>query len=309
MATPKWDLKARNMHVALAGVQGAGAKIQAMRKDRGCWMRKSQGILLVLLGCLGSWQASHAAGSSVFLEELTSTELQARIRQGTHTVLIPIGGTEQNGPHMALGKHNARVRVLAGQIAQALGHAVVAPVLAYVPEGSINPPQAHMRFAGTITISEASFEALLESAARSLCSHGLRDVFFLGDHGGYRASLARVAQRLQRGAKTGAGCRAEVVEPYYNVSQEGFSHWLRAQGFSAHEIGTHAGLADTALSLAVDPASVRVELLESAGRQGAPAGVYGDPTRATAELGQQGVHMVVQASAHAIAQSLQKTKP
>lgn len=309
MATPKWDLKARNMHVALTGVQGAGAKIQAMRKDRGCWMRKSQGILLVLLGCLGSWQASHAAGASVFLEELTSTELQARIQQGAHTVLIPIGGTEQNGPHMALGKHNARVRVLAGQIAQALGHAVVAPVLAYVPEGSINPPQAHMRFAGTITISEASFEALLESAARSLCSHGLRDVFFLGDHGGYRASLARVAQRLQSGAKTGAGCHAEVVEPYYNVSQEGFSRWLRAQGFSAHEIGTHAGLADTALSLAVDPASVRVELLESAGRQGAPAGVYGDPTRATPKLGQQGVHMVVQASVQAIAQSLQKSKP
>ena len=278
-----------------------------MRNDRRCWFAKWLGA--VLLGTLVSWQAGHAAATSVYLEELTSTELQARIQQGTHTVLLPIGGTEQNGPHMALGKHNTRVRILAGQIAQALGNTVVAPVLAYVPEGSITPAQAHMRFTGTITIPESTFEALLESAARSLCSHGMRDVFFLGDHGGYRASLAHVVQRLQTGVKAGAGCRAQVVEPYYNASQEGFSRWLRTQGFSEHEIGTHAGLADTALSLAVDPGSVRVELLESAGRKGASAGVYGDPARATAELGQQGLRMVLQASTQAIAQSLQKTKP
>lgn len=272
-------------------------------------MRKWPGALLVLGALAGTGLVAPAAAASVFLEELTSAELQARIQQGTHTVLVPIGGTEQNGPHMALGKHNTRVRALAGQIAQTLGQAVVAPVVAYVPEGRITPPQAHMRFAGTITIPEATFEALLESSARSLCSHGLRDVFFLGDHGGYRSSLARVVQRLQSGAKTGGGCRAQVVEPYYSVSQDGFSRWLRSQGFSDQEIGTHAGLADTALSLALDPASVRVELLESAGRQGAPAGVYGNPARATAELGQQGVRMVVQASTAAIAQSLQKTKP
>lgn len=269
-------------------------------------MRKSLAWLVVLLGC---WQAAHAAGGSVYLEELTSPELQARIQQGTHTVLIPIGGTEQNGPHMVLGKHNARVHALAGQIAQELGNTVVAPVLAYVPEGSITPPQAHMRFAGTITIPDAAFESLLESAARSLCSHGLRDVFFLGDHGGYRNNLVRVAQRLQSGAKAGAGCRAQALAPYYNESQDGFSRWLKTQGFSEREIGTHAGLADTALSLAVDPASVRAEQLESAGRLGAAAGVYGDPARATAHVGQQGVRMVVQASVQAIAQSLQKTKP
>ena len=101
---------------------------------------------------------------TVFLEDLTWTELRDRIAAGTTTVLVPIGGTEQNGPHMTLGKHNVRARALAGKIAAALGNAVVAPVLAYAPEGSVNPPTSHMRFPGTITVSDAAFEAVLESA-------------------------------------------------------------------------------------------------------------------------------------------------
>src|SRR4051812_44734265 len=81
--------------------------------------------------------AAHAATAPVAVEEMTSPELKARIAAGTTTVLVPIGGTEQNGPHMVLGKHNVRARVLASQIAAKLGNAVVAPVIAYVPEGSI----------------------------------------------------------------------------------------------------------------------------------------------------------------------------
>ena len=72
-------------------------------------------------------------------------------------VIIPIGGTEQNGPHMAIGKHNVRVKLLAGKIAAALGNALVAPVLPYVPEGRVDPPTAHMRFPGTITVPEDAF--------------------------------------------------------------------------------------------------------------------------------------------------------
>src|SRR5206468_547242 len=96
----------------------------------------------------------------------------------------------------ALGKHNVRARVLAGRIAQQLGNAVVAPTVAYVPEGSITPPAGHMRFPGTISIPEGAFEALLEGSARSFCQHGLRQVFFLQDHGGYRKSVDQVVARL-----------------------------------------------------------------------------------------------------------------
>ena len=53
----------------------------------------------------------------MFLEELTWTEVRDALRAAKTTILIPVGGTEQNGPHVALGKHNVRVKALAGKIA------------------------------------------------------------------------------------------------------------------------------------------------------------------------------------------------
>jgi len=132
------------------------------------------------------------------LEAMTSVELRERIAHGATTVIVPIGGTEQNGAHMLLGKHNVRAHVLADRIADALGNAIVAPTVAYVPEGSIHPPAAHMKFAGTISVPDAVFEGLLEATARSFKQHGFRDVVFLGDHGGYQADLTQVADRLNR---------------------------------------------------------------------------------------------------------------
>src|SRR5260221_9235109 len=102
------------------------------------------------------------AQSSVYLEELTSPEVAAAIHSGKTTILVPIGGTEQNGSHMVLGKHNVRARVLAGDIAERLGNALVAPVIAYVPEGAIDPPTGHMRQPGTISVPEEHFERMLD---------------------------------------------------------------------------------------------------------------------------------------------------
>ena len=87
----------------------------------------------------------------IFLEDMTWVEVRDAVVAGTRTVIIPTGGTEQNGPHMVLGKHNYLVRYKAGEIAKQLGGTLVAPVMAYVPEGTIDPPSGHMRFAGTIT--------------------------------------------------------------------------------------------------------------------------------------------------------------
>src|ERR1700746_2201469 len=137
--------------------------------------------------------AAARASETVFLEELRWTELRAQIRSGKTTVIVPIGGTEQNGPHMALGKHNLRVRFLSEKIARTLGNALVAPVIAYVPEGTIEPPTAHMRFPGTITVPEEAFQKTLEYAARSFKLAGFRDIVLLGDHGGYQKGEKAVA--------------------------------------------------------------------------------------------------------------------
>ena len=244
--------------------------------------------------------AAHAAAPGPHIEDMTWPELRERIQAGSTTILVPIGGTEQNGPHMVLGKHNVRVRVLAAQIAAKLGNAVVAPVMAYVPEGAVNPPTAHMRFTGTITMADATFEAVLESTARSFCQHGFRSVVFLGDHGGYQKSEERVADRLNREWARHPGCRVLALTEYYRVTQGPYVEALKSRGFSADEIGTHAGVADTSLSLALDPALVRVEMLASGSKLHAQDGVYGDPRRASAELGQLGVQGIVDASVAAI---------
>ena len=239
-------------------------------------------------------------GSGVALEELTWTEVRDRILQGSRTILVPIGGTEQNGPYMVLGKHNVRAQRLAVAIAEQLGDALVAPVVTYVPEGSIHPPAGHMRFSGTLSISEDAFEATLEGTARSLKQAGFRHVVFLGDHGGYRRNLDHVAARLNREWQGDPACRVYALPEYYRVTQEAYVSALQAKGFKPTEIGTHAGLADTSLALAIDPKLVRIDALARSPALGARDGVLGDPHRASAELGELGIRLIIQTSVNAI---------
>jgi hypothetical protein len=113
---------------------------------------------------------------TVFLEELTWTEVRDSLSAGRTTLIIPTGGTEQNGPHMVLGKHNFRIRHTSNRIACQLGNALVAPVMAYVPEGGLNPPEGHMNYAGTITLPDEVFRKVLEYAARSARLHGFKNI-------------------------------------------------------------------------------------------------------------------------------------
>ncbi|OOG48191.1 creatininase [Rhodanobacter sp. C06] len=238
--------------------------------------------------------------ATVQLQDLSWTELRAQIHAGKTTIIIPIGGTEQSGPYIAVGKHNRRATVLAERIAEDLGNALVAPTVAYVPEGSYNPPTSHMRFPGTITIPDSTFEQLLASAANSFAVHGFRNIVFLGDHGGYQKDLQRVVAQLNR-QWTGKPARAFAPPEYYAASSTGYAQILRQHGIRDDEIGTHAGLADTSLQLAVAPQMVRLERLRSAPKPGAADGVYGgDPRRSSAALGQLGVDAIVARTVAAI---------
>ena len=268
------------------------------------------GVLRAVVSATLVWAASCPALAqppSVFLEELTSYELRHAVHAGKTTILVPIGGTEQNGAHMALGKHNARARTLSGRIAARLGNALVAPVLAYVPEGLIDPPTQHMRYPGTITVPTEVFERTLEAAARSFRHHGFTDIVLLGDHGGYQGSLRSVAAKLNR-EWTRAGpardaARVHAIDEYYRAADSGFARLLRSEGFAAAEIGEHAGLADTALTMDTHPELVREDRLAPR-EPAARSGVRGDPTRASAELGRRGTALIVDATVEAVTQSI-----
>jgi creatinine amidohydrolase len=253
-----------------------------------------------LLCCLAiAFAAPVAAQDSVLLDELTSSEVQAFVRAGKTTAIIPVGGTEQSGPHIALGKHNARVAALAQKIAVALGNALVAPVVAYVPEGSIDPPSSHMRFPGTISVPAATFESVLEYAARSLRASGFRDIVLIGDHGGYQRNEQNVAERLDR-EWAATPVRVHALLDYYRAAETEYPKMLRARGYSDAEIGTHAGLADTSLTLALEPRLVRDAQLAAPAARDPAHGVHGDPRRASAALGTLGTDAIVRESVAAI---------
>lgn len=251
------------------------------------WMRST--ALLPLLAMAAIAIGSPARGGEVELERLTSIEVRQRIAAGTATIIIPTGGTEQNGAHMVLGKHNFIVAETSRRIAATLGDALVAPVIAYVPEGDIARRTGHMAHAGTISVPDAVYMQLLEAAAASFHAHGFKTIVLLGDSGGNQEPQRRVAQKLSKQwAKDGV--RVINAEAYY--SRNGSDEWLIAQGEAAASIGTHAGIRDTSELMAVAPG--RVDLTRA--RPDAD-GATGDARRATAAYGEHLLRLKVAAAA------------
>ena len=258
---------------------------------------------LLLMACALCCQSAQAVPGSVYLDELTWTEVRDTLRAGATTIIIPVGGTEQSGPHMALGKHNVRAQALAGRIADKLGNTLVAPVVSYVPEGRVSPPSGHMRFAGTISVPDDAFVAVLSGAAHSLKQHGFLNIVFIGDHGGYQNLLKEVAQRLNREWTT-SKTRAHYISAYYRAADADFAQALRARGLPSNQIGTHAGLADTSLMLAIDPGRVRTGQLNGSATTGPSSGVSGDPAGSSALLGRIGTDMIVDKSVQSIREAI-----
>jgi creatinine amidohydrolase/Fe(II)-dependent formamide hydrolase-like protein len=279
------------------------------------WLHLRRRPLLVAMVAVFGWLASliltavAQAPDSVQLEQLTWTEVRDAVRAGKTTIIIPAGGTEQSGPYIAVGKHNVRVVALSERIARQLGNALVAPVIAYVPEGNIDPSTSHMRFPGTITVPTDVFERTIEAAAESFRIHGFSTIVLLGDHGGYQASLKAAADRLNR--RWGSGhsapqARALYVPEYYQAVETTFAGELQARGFGP-DLGTHADLKDTALMLAIDPSMVRLKQLQAGAKPDASVGVYGgDPRRASAALGRLGADAQVSAAVQAIRRATTK---
>jgi sterol desaturase/sphingolipid hydroxylase (fatty acid hydroxylase superfamily)/creatinine amidohydrolase/Fe(II)-dependent formamide hydrolase-like protein len=248
-------------------------------------------FLLVFLAARGLAHYRPAVSFSVFLEDLTTTEVADLLQRGYRTVVVPTAGTEQNGPHLVLGKHHRIVRYAAERIARELGNTLVAPIVDYVPEGNIDPPDGHMRFSGTLTVPEEVFEGVLEAAARSLAAHGFTTIAFLGDSGGNQSGQARVAKRLGREWQ-GRGIRVLQVSDYYTGN--GQLEWLREHGWDVAQIGTHGGIRDTSELLYVDPTAVRRAYMAMANPP--QPGVSGEYWRASASLGKVLLRLKIRAA-------------
>jgi len=242
---------------------------------------------------LGAAQA-HAQTASPgdpYIEQMTWTEIRDAIAAGKTVAIVPTGGTEQNGPHMVMGKHNYIVEHAAGLMARRLGNALVAPTVAWVPQGDYNRPGWADK-PGVIALPSPSYDRLLEAAARSLAHHGFTHVLFIGDSGGNQNGMQATADKLNA-EWAGGPNRVFALTDFYRMGQQYSRIWLQAEyGYTMDQIGTHAGITDTSAVMYVFPNGVRNDLRMPRG--GHPdAGVTGDPTLATPEIGKQVVEFKV----------------
>jgi creatinine amidohydrolase/Fe(II)-dependent formamide hydrolase-like protein len=229
------------------------------------------------------------APDTVFIDELTWEETRDAIKSGKNVVIIPTGGTEKNGYHMVLGKHNFIVTYAANQMARRLKNALVAPTVQYVPEG-----EPDTSVPGEISLPSPAYDMLLDAAARSLKVHGFKDILLIGDSGGNQAGLTNVANKLNEEWK-GTDVKVFALTDYYAQSRLHYRAWLQAAfGYDEETSGSHAGITDTSQMLFVHPAGIRKDQIKPWGGP-QDSGVSGDPSKATAEIGKMGIEFKVNA--------------
>ncbi len=198
---------------------------------------------------------------TVFIEDMTWMEVRDALRDGKDTVIVATGGVEQNGPYLVTGKHNVVLRGTTEAIARKLGDTLVAPIVPFVPEGDIDPPTLHMKYPGTISLSEATYEALLRDICASLRAHGFKRIVLIGDSGGNQAGMKKVAADMN---KNSSGGRLYYIPEYYDYAALG--KWLENQGIKQTPEGLHDDFAITAIMTSVDPQSVRAAQRLAAGK-------------------------------------------
>ncbi len=225
------------------------------------------------------------AHDSVFIEELTWLEVRDAIHAGKTTAIVATGGVEMNGPYLATGKHNYILRATTEAIARKLGNALVAPIVPFVPEGDIDPPTGHMRYPGTISVSQETYKRLLADIASSLRTNGFKHIILIGDSGGNQQGLKEVAAELS--AKwTDGKAKIHYIPEYYDYP--GLSKWVESQGIREVDEGHHDDYGITAQMMTVDPNTVRMKQRMAKGKFSIN-GVQLAPAKKTIEMGKKAV--------------------
>ncbi|UTW44585.1 creatininase family protein [bacterium SCSIO 12696] len=195
------------------------------------------------------------AHDTVVMEDMTWMEVRDAIKSGKTTVIIPTGGVEQKGPYSVIGRHNLSLKVTTQKIAKKLGNALVAPVVPFVPQGSIDPPSRHMRYPGTISVSEENFVNLLVDIANSLRMHRFENIILLGDNGGNRKGLER-AEKILTEQWQNKSARVHYIREFYDNPR--WKAWLKSRGIIEVSEGLHDGFRASSVMLLIDPMAARM---------------------------------------------------
>lgn len=194
-------------------------------------------------------------------------------------LVVPVGATEQHGPHLPLNTDTVIACGLADRLAAAIPKmVVVAPSIAYGSSGE------HQSFAGTVSIGSEAVQLLLLELCRS-ATHTWPRILLLSTHGGNRAAVDAATAALRRESRD-----VRAWSPRWSGD-------------------LHAGLTETSVMLALDPSAVGPynhvvgatgaleELLPVMREYGVAevsvSGVLGDARAATAVLGEELLHGAV----------------
>lgn len=150
---------------------------------------------------------------TVWMEDMTWMDVRDAMKAGKTTVIIATGGIEPNGPWIKLGKHNWILTKNCEALARKMGNALCAPIVKFSREMQIEPRVGHMLSAGTISLEESTYEALLTDIARSYKVNGFKQIFFISDSGGNEKGMAAAAAKVN-----GGGVLAAWIPEYYDYA-------------------------------------------------------------------------------------------
>jgi len=239
-----------------------------------------------------------AQTNSLLIGDMTWTEVRDAIAGGKTTAIYYAASTEQNGPGMALGKHVFIAHYLAPIIASQLGNALVYPTMPFATTGDwglirpgvIDPAKkgGHMRFAGSINLSEEVFGAVAHDVALSAISAGFKNVVLMCDHGGEAQSQLAKAAKMMNKEWAPKGVHVYYIPDLYYKEKDLMKEYMKTHGLP---VDLHAGTDDTSEVLYVDKMVngessqwIRPDKLVK-GREGDGTGVDGDQTKGTVDLG------------------------
>jgi creatinine amidohydrolase/Fe(II)-dependent formamide hydrolase-like protein len=161
-----------------------------------------------------------------------------------------------------------------------------------------------MKYPGTISLTEETYERLLTDICACFRTHGFAHIVLIGDSGGNQKGMKAVAARLNtqwQGGKT----RVHFIPEYYDYP--GVKKWLESQGIKQVPEGIHDDFAITAIMMTVDPATVRMKQRQAANKFRIN-GVDLAPAEKTIEWGKKIVDFRAEVTVKAIRQALAGAK-
>ncbi len=234
---------------------------------------------------------------SVFLAELTWPEFERKVRAGV-TVFLPLGATEQHGPHMAMSVDVVLPTAVCERVARNVG-GLVAPT---IPYGYKSQPRSGggEAFPGTTSLDANTFSLVLRDVIRSLGHDGVRRLVVVNGHfENCWPAVEGVDLGLRELRRDGIADMQVMRLEYWDFVQRSTLDRLFPDGFPGTEL-EHASLLETSLMLLLRPDLVDMEKVPDDGPARFPtydrhpvpkgfvpaSGVLARAERATAEQGQ-----------------------